>query len=434
MTKIKTIKVENFKALKNQEIELNGASVLVTAGNNKGKTSLLSNLISRFRGEKPNIIVKEGEEKGFNIMELTDGSLIQWKFTEKNESFAFTTADNFTIKTGVLKAIGKRYFGTKFDIDKFISSSQAEQTKQVQKLIGIDLSKLDEEYKEKYEKRTIEKRELDRLIALDKKAPEEVESTDLEALKEEKRSIEAENTSLKDKWKLENEEHQKEINEFNSKQDAKKDRRKEFLDAWNKIEEYDDSEKEISRFIDFEGMQRFYDKMEKPEDKKELTTLVEPEYKSLTEIDEKIEKAIENNSKLDSYEEKLTEYNDWIKSGQEQRKVVDKLTERLDEIKNEKFELVKKSNLPEGFELSETGLLYKGLPLENAQISSSMKYICALKLGYLGLGELKTMHFDASYLDKDSLSEIQEWADSKDLQLLIERPDFDNGDITYKFI
>jgi hypothetical protein len=44
------------------------------------------------------------------------------------------------------------------------------------------------------------------------------------------------------------------------------------------------------------------------------------------------------------------------------------------------------------------------------------------------------MHFDASFLDNNSLREVQEWAESKDLQLLIERPDMEGGDITYEII
>ena len=64
--KIKSIEVVNFKAIQHQEINLNGYSAIVTGANNKGKSSLLRGLIDRFHGEKPNVIVKNGEEKGSN--------------------------------------------------------------------------------------------------------------------------------------------------------------------------------------------------------------------------------------------------------------------------------------------------------------------------------------------------------------------------------
>lgn len=434
MTKIKTIKVENYKAISNQEIDLNGASILVTGGNNQGKSSMLKDLIDRFRGQKPEIIVKEGEEKGFNIMELTDGSKIEWKFNQKNESFAFTTPDNFTIKTGVLKSIGKRYFGIKFDIDKFITSSQAEQTKMVQKLLGIDLSELDEKYSTKYTKRTEENKELNRLLNSKVIKPEEVKTTDLEALRAEKKNIEDSNTVLKNNWKKENEAHQASINEFNEEQEkisSNKEYIEENIGVLEKLKENDF----FGKFINWDDkIEEEFKNLPEAQDKKILTTLDEPEYNSLEEIDKKIEEAITNNSLKDSYDEKLNSYNEWIASGEKQRKIVDKLNKELDKIKAERFELIKKSKLPADFELTENGLIYKGLPLENAQISSSAKYICALKLGALSLGELRTMHFDASYLDNISLKEIQEWAEKQDLQLLIERPDLDGGEITYKIV
>lgn len=70
---------------------------------------------------------------------------------------------------------------------------------------------------------------------------------------------------------------------------------------------------------------------------------------------------------------------------------------------------------------------------KNAQSSSAI-YIAALKLASMKIGKVRTLHFDASYLDKNSLNQIEEWANENDLQLLIERPDFDAGDITYKVI
>ena len=48
------------------------------------------------------------------------------------------------------------------------------------------------------------------------------------------------------------------------------------------------------------------------------------------------------------------------------------------------------------------------------------------------LGDIKTLHFDASFLDKNSLTEVEEWANKNNYQLLIERPDFDGGEIRYE--
>lgn len=90
--------------------------------------------------------------------------------------------------------------------------------------------------------------------------------------------------------------------------------------------------------------------------------------------------------------------------------------------------------MPEGFCFDDDGITYKGLPFNKESLSSSAIYIAALKLAALGLGEVKMLHFDASYLDKNSLAEIEDWAKENDLQLLIERPDFDGGEIEYQLI
>ena len=109
----------------------------------------------------------------------------------------------------------------------------------------------------------------------------------------------------------------------------------------------------------------------------------------------------------------------------------DKEVKRLVAVK---LDVIKNSTLPEGFGFSDDGITYNGFEFSKQQLSSSGIYIAALKLAALMLGEVKTLHFDASYLDRKSLSEIEQWSAENDLQLLIERPDFDGGEIEYQII
>lgn len=60
-------------------------------------------------------------------------------------------------------------------------------------------------------------------------------------------------------------------------------------------------------------------------------------------------------------------------------------------------------------------------------------------MGALKLGEVGALHFDASTLDRVTLYEIEKWAQEfpgveGGLQLLIERPAFEGGDISYELI
>lgn len=430
--KIKSIEVVNYKAVQNQEINLEGHSAIITGGNNKGKSSLLSGLINRFQGEKPEVVVKRGETKGSNKMELTDGSKIHWGFTEKSEKLSFTTSEDIKMTSGVISAIGNKYFGIKFDIDKFIRSTKKEALKMVQNLLGIDLSAIDEKYSKKYAERTDANRELKRISGLDKKKPEEIKEPNIQEIKNRKEDLIKENTTLKENWAKENEAHQKEAVEFNLKQDQKNNT---IVFLSNSIEELSKFKgSQIDSLIDFDAIEKLLKDTPEAEEHKEVSTLIEPKYNDFSEIDKELEKAYEDKSKFESYEKDLKEYNDWVKEGRLAREKSEKLSKELDEISEEKLKLVKEANLPEEFEMTDEGLLYNGFPIDNNQISSSSKYICALKLGSLGLGKLRTMHFDCSFLDKNSLNEIMKWAESQDLQLLIEKPDFEAGEIQYNIL
>ena len=430
--KIQTIKVSNYKAISEQEIELNGSSAMITAGNNKGKTSLLRGLIDRFHGERPEFIVKQGEEKGLNTMTLTDGSIIEWRFTNKTEVFTFTTKDGIKQTTSVLSTIGKRYFGDKFDIDKFIGSSQKQQVNQVQSLLGLNMEKLDSDYKEKFALRTDVNRDLKRLSLNVVEKPEVVELDDIEILKAEKTKIEKHNEKLNEEYSTKNEKHQQEIFKFNNEQNELLKTRSEFTENWDILKGYIDTK--FEKYIDFEGIKKEYESLKKPSEQKEISSLTKPELKSLTEINEKIESYYESKSEFDNYNFKLEAYNKWVKEGTKAKKDSEKLTKELDDLNSKRMKMIQESKLPEGFEMTTDGLFYKGLPLDDNQISSSAKYVCALKLGATCLGEIKSLHFDASFLDKNTLNEIQKWASENDLQLLIERPDFEAGEIKYNFI
>lgn len=178
--KIKKVKVRDLKAVKEQDIDFNGSSIIVTGGNNKGKSSVLNGLIERLRGEKPEMIVREGEKNGSYTMELTDGSIIEWKFTEKSEKFSFTTKDGLVIKSGIISAIGERYFGTKFDVDKFLIASDKQKYKMLSRTIGIDLDEIDERYSTAYADRTEKNRALKTLRENSVKKPELIERPDFD--------------------------------------------------------------------------------------------------------------------------------------------------------------------------------------------------------------------------------------------------------------
>ena len=430
--KIKNITVQNFKAVSQKSIDFNGCSAIITAGNNKGKTSVLRGLIDRFRGEKLDIIVKEGESKGFNVMELSDGCKIEWKFTEKTESFAYTAKDGIRMTQGVLSAIGQKYFGIKFDIDKFLSSGPGAQTKELQKIVGLDFEAIDLKYKIAYDERTGANKVFAVISAKNLERPEKVEKPKLDEIKAEKKTIDDANELLSDNWVIDNQKHREGIIEFNQIQTNAETTKSISLSDLNELTEW--KETVFSDCIDFDKADKIFESLPHPKDKKPVEDMKDPNYAPTEQINKKLQDAEADKILFDNYSTKLKSYNDWVAEGKKAREIQVKADEKVKSIQSEKNKMIAGAKIPDEFKITETGITYNGLPLTDSQISSSSKYIAALKLGAMVLGKLRTMHFDASFLDKNSLAEIQLWANENDLQLLIERPDYDGGDIQYKII
>ena len=424
MVKIRQIEVKNFKAIKSEIAKFNGCSAIITAGNNEGKTSLLKGLINRFRGEKLDIILKEGESKGYNIIELTDGAIIEWKFTEKTESFAYTTKDGTKLTKGVLSTIGERYFGVDFDIDKFLNSGGQAQTKELQRIVGVDFTDVDKRYKIAFDERTDANKEYKRLSNNREIKPTKIKKPNIDSLKEKLLTAKTSNKKLSENWEKKNKIHTQSILDSNKIT-------RDLSVKYTRLNTY----KEELKAYGFQNpeLNKFVEKY-KPGKEKPLTTLKKPDYTPTAIIEKEIDDTNELVRKYDGYERDLNTYNDWVTKGTEAKKVQLKADKDVKAIEKEKKDLISKAKIPKDFEINEDGLLYKGFPLTNNQISSSGKYIAALKLGAMVLGEIKTMHFDASFLDNKSLSEIQDWANKEDLQLLIERPCLEGGDIKYEII
>lgn len=430
--KINKIEVKNFKAIAENKVEFNGCSAIIVGGNNKGKTSLLRGLIDRLRGEKPEIILKEGEKKGFSIIELTDGSRIEWKFTEKTENFAYITKEGIKQTSGIIKTIGKRYFGNKFDIDKFLNSGPKDQIRELQKIVGLDF----EEINNRYTKAFNERREANILLRdlrnNPHNKPEIIDKPDIETLYKEKKEIIEKNDKKREDWKLKNKEHLQALQRFNDEQDRITENHSRLQNSYEILN--DNIINEFSEYIDHAGIRQLISSHPRPQTKKKLDQLKEPFYISIEEIENKIKESREKEIKYRNSQMKLDLYKHWMEKGESAANEAKKLDDKVKKIESEKKQMINDAKMPEEFEINEDGILYNKLPLSNNQISSSSKYIAALKLGAMVLGEVKTLHFDASFLDRDNLERIESWADLNGLQLLIERPDFDGGEIKFDLI
>jgi len=427
--KINKVQVTNLKAIESAEATFNGCHAIVTAGNGMGKTTMLRALIDRIRGQKPNILVHVGARKGDYVAELTDGSRIEWNFTEKSERITYITKEGIKQTSGVIKSIGERIFGAAFDIDKFLYMQPAKQSKELQRLVGIDFSEIDNEIATAVEQRKDAKKELEMLIAQRIEKPEPVDMPDTKALEKQLAEYREENRKVKELADINYKEDVAKVRKWNEvvreKGEAKKAMIKERADLKNA--------NYFSKYILFDEIDSEIDAYEVPGIKAEPTP-PNPTLIDTTDIERQINEASYQKAKAESYQTELKKYNEWLEVGKEARKKVDDLEGKVIELRGKKREMINSADIPEEFQFTDDGILYNELPLTKEQQATSSLYIAALKLGSMALGELQTMHFDASSLDKKNIDEILAWANKRELQLLIERPSYDGGEINYEIV
>jgi hypothetical protein len=411
MSKIKKITVSNLKAVSNLTADFNGCTAIITGGNNKGKSSFLRSLSDRLsKAIKPEQIVKQGEKEGFYEMELTTGEKFVWAFnntTKAGEKLTFISERN--IPGPVTKELSKFYFPPVFDVDTFLQAAPKKQKEILQKLTGIDFTEFDKLYIDAYEQRTYANKKLAEEKAKASYIDPKIISEPIDTTELEKQLYGIDTHNLKFKT----------VNDkLNDKKVKVITNNKEIDRLAKLIEDLSEENKDLEAEI-LKGDEWVADEKNKPKTQLDIDTLTQ-ELENLREQNEAIRK---NNE------------------AKQQDVVIEKAIANAEaadvEVKKleaEKLEVIKNSTLPEGFGFSEEGITYEGFDFNKESLSSSRIYIAALKLAALGLGEVKTLHFDASFLDKNSLYEIEKWANENDLQLLIERPDFEGGEIEYQIL
>jgi len=444
MSHVKILRVENFKAIEKFEADFNGCSAIITGGNNKGKTSFLKGLIERIRFNRPDIIVKQGAKEGSQEMVLDTKEKFIWEY-DVNGHDKLTYISEKGVSKNVTTELGKRFFPESFDVDTFLASAPKTQSKMLQKQANTDFTEIDTRYKEAYDFRTEKNAEAERFHVKLTKLIEvtKVDFVDLATLQSKKEAVRKELNDLYSKNKSINEGMRKvwqaacdakraDIQEWNEQQESNKEVYESALQWLSNLVTLGYRGNEVGVFI--ESLK------EKVSPLKTYVAIEQPEYiiempddKDLQAIDAQILEASKINAKAQSYKG----YIDHKTMTETARVLADEADAAVKKIESEREEMIRKANFPEGVSLTSEGVTVEGLPFNREQLSTSKLYITALKIGSMKLGEVKTLYFDASFLDKNSLAEIEKWAASfqpEPLQLLIEKPDWDGGEIQYQII
>lgn len=441
MSKIQTIKISNFKSISDLEANFNGATAIVTGGNNKGKTSFLKGIVDRIRFTRPEVMVKKGEKEGRGELVLDSGEKFIWEFdTTGKDKLTYITDHG---RKSVTKDLGSQFFPPVFDIDKFLQSSPKEQVKQLQAIVGLDFTEIDERHRKAYDARTERNREaeiyhvkLEKMMKVDRVEP--VDLTDLQAKKQvEKDRLnkvylenKKANQELRTKWENDKELIDRDCKEHNNREAAKNNVFNQCHTALLTLNSAGYSG-DASAFIEKLRNDLNPDMVASDLYPKEPTYIEEmPDRTELDKIDSALLTASETNAQAQKYKEYI-DYKNETEAAKNAAKDADELVKS---IESERQKMIESVSFPKGISIDSSGITVDGLPLDKNQISTSKLYCSALRIASMNLGEVKTLYFDASFLDKITLAEIQGWANGNDLQLLIERPDFDGGEIKYELI
>lgn len=446
MSKVQTIRLINFKAITDLEADFNGSTAIITGKNNSGKTSFLRGIPDRIRFIRPDVMVKQGETEGKGEMILDSGEKFVWEFNVAGkDKLTFITTEG--IRQSVTKDLGSQFFPPVFDIDKFLQSPPKQQVKQLQAIVGLDFTDIDERYQKAYDLRTARNREaelfqakLSKMLRCD--PVQSVDMTDLKNKKDAERDRlnhlyqqnREHNNNLRNGWESEKEKIRKECEQHNSIQTKRRQKYNACYDALQILVAHGYSNSrpaDAFLFVDNLKNEIEPDKIASELYPSEPTYIEEmPDRSELDKLDKQIEQAVETNAKAKEYQD----YIDYKKQVDDAYDIAKQADEAVKTIEAERKQMIDSASFPEGITITPAGIEVDGLPLDRNQISTSKLYTSALRIASMNLGEVKTLYFDASFLDKNSLKEIQQWAEINDLQLLIERPDYDGGEIKYELI
>lgn len=442
MSKIQTIHIQNFKAISDLEMNFNGATAIITGKNDSGKTSFLRGIVDRIRFIRPELMVKQGEKEGKGELVLDTGEKFIWQFDNQGkDKLTYITTEG---RQSVSRELGAQFFPEIFDIDRFLQSPPKSQVKQLQKIVGLDFTDIDNRYQKAYDFRTERNREAELYQAKLSKALkcDPVNAVDLTKLKEEKETErkrlndlyvqnKAKNEAMRKVWEEEKTTIDQTVQKHNEKQENLTKTVSKLSDAHSVFLTAGYSGFEMGSFIG--------------EFKKKIKPLMvasemypkEPNYisempsdETLQRIDNKIFEASQTNALATKYKE----YIELKESTENAKGAADDAHQAVEAIEAERKRMIATAKFPEGISITPDGITVDSFPLDKTQISTSKLYCAALKIASIGLGEVRTLYFDASFLDKNTLKEISDWAIEQDLQLLIERPSWEAQDIHYELI
>lgn len=471
--KIKKIAVKNIRSIEDLEFEFNGCSAIVTGKNSIGKSTFLKFLFDRLSQViDKNPIWKQEENRGVYTLELDNDTILEYE-VEKKEDGGIKEKLNIIYPDGkkekLTRDLIKQLYPKQFDLDKFLELKPKEKLYYISDILGNEkvkeiLPQIEELRKEREHQYKIYKQKekaLDEYKANMVKV--DVDADSIENAKKEKQAIIQQYEESLKTIAQSNELLDKQANDYLLKlkldvENAKKLKSQKELAIKNILTKKENYQK-IFNYVENDGYSVLLVKGETQINKNDflnnLDNEVEKLKKEINDIkilsDDEVNKLyLEYKSKLEykQYPEKpdTSKFDAIIEKEKDLYLYKNQLKEleRLEqEYKDEKNVYIQYNNQIENLEaeirgiftkmsnekitFSFDGIYYNDKPIDRNSMSTSELYKAGIYLGSLSLGEIRTLVFDISSFDKNSFNEVLEFAKNNDIQLLVEKPDWEGS-------
>jgi DNA repair exonuclease SbcCD ATPase subunit len=408
--KIIKLQAQNIKRLRAVEIEPTGNVTMITGKNGQGKSSVLDSIVYAICGKDalPSKPIRDGEESASVVVDL-DGEAklkITRTFTESNSYLTVTNADGFKASSpqSILdKLIGKVSI---FDPTKLMAMTPIEQREMLLGLVGADLSAFDRKISELRLSRTqinSEKKTLDvNLAATPKLADAPKSEVDFAALTDNLTQAQLVNDSIQsDKSLIEKKKSEVELTRVKYAQIEKEisGHKKVISDLELQKEKLKESGNEIKQSID---------KIEKGLKIPVDTGVIAQQIKDAQSTNQKVRQ----NVKHQEIAFRLAEISDKYT----------KLGNQIKEQEDGKVKLLTDCKMPvPGLSADDNGLIYNGVPLQQASESEQLKVCVSIAMAMSP--KLRVIRITGNGLDSESMKIVSDMATTKDYQLWVEKVD-----------
>lgn len=394
---IKKLQLINFKNIKEFRADLTKGIYLVTAENDRGKSNLISAIVTCLTGNRSDNLLTKGEEAGSIQIEIGEEKTeytLELRYTEKNPRGTIYITDQNGMSSSNLSALQQLFQYTDFDAHQFVMMSNTAEGRRKQmeivkglipQEIRMKIDQIERELPVLEQNRTEWGRKIKDLDGAVKEmgiGPEDIEyytaPIDIKDL----------NKRIDEGYQRNNEIARKE-EELQAHQSS--------LDVWDEkmdtdLAKFDDDGLELEAQIQalkekqeqlLEQRKLYIKKMEEDKAAKEQSVKALKTYlgankkTSIESLREQADKAGEHNIRFEKVQEYKTKQERLSAAAKERQKVDDEIKEK----RAEKEELIKSAKLPiKGLTFEEEGLAIDGIPFRPGEVSTSQEIEIAARL------------------------------------------------------